>query len=94
MTAGLPDLTVADQMGTIALSRGDRDRSTDIAKNGANMLREGYATLSSLVDEDRRNIQQDKDWNHRVFLQSNWEKSASLAGRAMAQTRYARDTLP
>jgi hypothetical protein len=91
VTVGLVGLTVADRMATIALSRGDRDRSTDIAKNGEKALRAGFATLSSLVEEDRKNIQESSDWRERVFLQSDWEKSASEAGRAFLRLRTRSD---
>jgi hypothetical protein len=87
VTVGLLDLTVADRMATVAISRGDRDRSNEIAKAGARALREGYATLSWLIDQDRRNLLQDPKWTHRVFPQSDWEKSASLAERAFLHLR-------
>jgi hypothetical protein len=91
VTVGLVGLTVADRMATIALSRGDRDRSADIAKNGEKALRAGFATLSSFVEEDRKNIQESPDWHDRVFLQSDWEKSASVAGRAFLRLRTRSD---
>ncbi|MGO9628733.1 MAG: hypothetical protein ACLPXW_07025 [Xanthobacteraceae bacterium] len=91
VTVGLVGLTVADRMATIGLSRGDRIRSSEIAKNGEKALRAGFATLNSFVEEDRKNIQQSADWQKRVFMQSVWEKSASLAGRAFLRLRTRSD---
>ena len=91
VTVGLLDLTIADRMASVAVSRGDRDRAGEIAKAGANALREGYATLSSFIAEDRKNLQKDPSWNHRVFPRSDWEKSANLAERAFLRLRSKGD---
>ena len=86
MTAGLLELTIADRMATVAASRADRERSEQIAQDGEKALRAGYPTLSSLVEDYRRNNQH-ADWNHRVFVQSAWEKSASLGARAFLRLK-------
>ena len=91
VTVGLLDLTIADRMASVAGSRGDRDRAGEIAKAGANALRVGYATLSSFLAEDRKNLQKDPSWNHRVFPRSDWEKSANLAERAFLRLRSKGD---
>jgi hypothetical protein len=91
VTAGLLELTIADRMASIAVSRGDRDRAGEIAKAGASALREGYATLSSFIEEDKRNLENAKSWNNRVFPRSDWEKSASLAERAFLRLRIKGD---
>jgi hypothetical protein len=91
VTAGLVALTLADRIAAVALSRGDRDRSAEIAQNGERLLRAGFATLSALVAEDRKQVQESADWHQRVFRQSSWEKSASLAGRAFLRLRTKSD---
>jgi hypothetical protein len=91
VTAGLVGLTVADRMATVALSRGDRDRSAEIAQNGEKTLRAGFATLSAFVEEDRKKVQESANWRERVFRQSPWEKSASVAGRAFLRLRTKGD---
>ena len=91
VTAGLVALTVADRMAAVAVSRGDRDRSAEIAQNGERLLRAGFATLSAFVEEDRKEVQESADWHERVFRQSTWEKSASLAGRAFLRLRAKSD---
>ena len=91
VTAGLVALTVADRMAAVAVSRGDRDRSAEIAQNGERLLRAGFATLSAFVEEDRKEVQESADWHERVFRQSTWEKSASLAGRAFLKLRAKSD---
>jgi len=91
VTAGLVALTVADRMAAIALSRGDRDRSAEIAQNGEKTLRAGFATLSAFVEEDRKKLQESANWHDRVFHQSPWEKSASLASRAFLRLRTKGD---
>jgi hypothetical protein len=87
ITAGLLELTIADRIASIAVSRGDRDRAGEIAKAGANALREGYAALSPFIEQDRRNLENAQSWNNRVFPRSDWEKSASLAERAFLRLR-------
>jgi hypothetical protein len=91
VTAGLVGLTVADRMAAIALSRGDRDRSAEMAQNGEKTLRAGFAALSAFVEEDRKKVQESANWHERVFRQSPWEKSASLAGRAFLRLRTKGD---
>jgi hypothetical protein len=91
ITAGLVSLTVADRMAAIALSRGDRDRSAEIAQSGEKALRAGFATLSAFVEKERKEVQESVDWHKRVFPQSSWEKSASLAGRAFLRLRTKSD---
>ena len=86
VTAGLLELTVADRMATVAVSRADHDRSKDVARDGEKALRAGYPILSSLVEEDRRNIHQ-SGWHRRVFAESEWEKSASLGARAFLRLK-------
>ena len=90
VTAGLVDLTVADRMALVALSRSDRERSAEIAQAGEKALREGYATLSSLAEHDRQRILAEP-WDHRVFDQPNYEKSVSLAARAFLRLRSRPD---
>jgi hypothetical protein len=87
VTAGLIGLSVADRMATIALSRGDRDRAMVIAQDGEKALRAGFGTLSWLVDVDRNETRNSPNWYKRVFDQSDWEKSASLAARASLRLR-------
>jgi hypothetical protein len=87
VTAGLLELTIADRIASVAVSRGDRDRAGEIAKAGANALREGYAALSPFIEQDRRNLENAQSWNNRVFPRSDWEKSASLAERAFLRLR-------
>ncbi len=87
VTAGLVGLTVAERMETVARSRGDRDRATEIARVGEKALRDGYADLISLVSKDRNKIRNSPDWSIRVFSASAWEKSANLAARAFVQLR-------
>jgi hypothetical protein len=87
VTVGLVGLTVADRMQALARSRGDRDRANEIARDAETYLREGYAGLSDQVKKDRDDIQDSKDWSKRIFGQSNWEKSANLAERAIIRLR-------
>jgi hypothetical protein len=88
VTAGLVGLTVADRMSTIARSRGDRDRATEIARDAEKVLRTGYVNLNSSVDRYTAALRQpDVPWSRRVFAQSPWEKSTSLAARAFIQLR-------
>jgi hypothetical protein len=91
VTAGLLELTIGDRMASIAVSRGDRDRAGEISKAGANALREGYATLSTFIEQDRRNLEKAQSWNNRIFPRSDWEKSASLAERAFLRLRTKGD---
>ena len=91
VTAGLVGLSVADRMTTIALSRGDRDRATVIAQDGEKALRAGFGTLSWLVDVDRNEIKKSANWSDRVFHQSDWERSASMAARASLRLRSKSD---
>ena len=91
ITAGLVALTVADRMAAVALSRGDRDRSAEIAQSGEKALRTGFATLSAFVEKERKEVQESADWHKKVFPQSAWEKSASLAGRAFLRLRTKSD---
>jgi hypothetical protein len=86
VTVGLLELTVADRMETVAVSRADHARSVDIARDGEKALRVGYPILNLLVEEDRRNLHQ-LDWQKRVFGQSDWEKSASMAARAFLRLK-------
>ena len=44
-------------MQTLALSRGDRDRASDIARDGEKFLRKGYAFLNERVNKERSAIQ-------------------------------------
>jgi hypothetical protein len=77
VTAGILELTIADQMAKVAASRADRERSAEISRDGEKTLRDGYSVLSSSVKEDLSRIQK-LDWHLRVFAQPEWEKSASL----------------
>lgn len=94
VTAGVLGLTIADRMSLIARSRGDRERAIEVAREAEKDLRTGHAELSNLVIEDRNKIRsgdpwsgQGFSWSDRVFTQSRWEKSYSLAARAMLQLR-------
>ena len=87
VTVGLVGLTVADRMQTLARSRGDRDRATEIARDAEKFLREGYAALSDRVNKDRDKIQASQEWSDRIFSQSDWEKSANLAEHAVIRLR-------
>jgi hypothetical protein len=87
VTVGLVGLTIADRMQTLARSRGDRDRATEIARDAEKFLREGYAALSDRVNKDRDKIQASEEWSDRIFGQSDWEKSANLAERAVIRLR-------
>lgn len=87
VTVGLVGLTVADRMQTLARSRGDHDRATEIARDAEKFLREGYAALSDRVNKDRDKIQGREEWSERIFGQSDWEKSANLAQRAVIRLR-------
>jgi hypothetical protein len=92
VTAGLVGLTGADRMGSIARSRGDRDRAMEIGREAERLLREGYVNLKSRVDKEREHHFQgaeDKteDFSKRVFGQSQWESTVSLAARAFIQLR-------
>jgi len=87
VTVGLVGLTVADRMQTLARSRGDHDRATEIARDAERFLREGYAALSDRVNKDRDKIQASQEWPERIFSQSDWEKSANLAERAIIRLR-------
>jgi hypothetical protein len=86
VTAGLLELTIADRMASVAVSRADRERSAEIARDGEKALRAGYPILSAAVEDDRRSIQR-ADWHQRVFAQSEWEKSASLGARAFLRLK-------
>jgi len=77
---------VAERMHTLARSRGDHNRATDIARNAEELLRVGYALLFDRVKRDREQDMK-KDWNKQIFSQSNWEKSVNLASRALLQLR-------
>ncbi len=86
ITAGLLGLAVADRMATVARSRGDRERANDIRRIAEGELRHGWEELRPLVIHDRsRN--REKHWSERIFAESNWESSASLATRALSQLR-------
>jgi hypothetical protein len=86
VTAGLLELTIADRMATVAVSRADNERSAEITRDGEKTLRDGYHILSSYVEEDRNTIKR-LDWHHRVFAQPEWEKSASLGARAVLRLK-------
>jgi len=84
---GLVGLTVGDRMQTLARSRGDRDRASDIARNGEEFLRKGYAVLNERVNKERNAIQAGPEWIDRMFDQSQWEKSVNLAELALIRLR-------
>jgi hypothetical protein len=87
VTVGLIGLTVADRMHTLARSRGDHDHATEIAREAEHFLRLGSAELNKRVAHDREKIKNNKDLYARIFSQSDWEKSANLAARAMIRLR-------
>jgi hypothetical protein len=88
VTVGLVGLTVGDRMQTLALSRGDRDRASDIARDGERFLRKGYAFLNERVNKERSAIQAGgREWIDRMFDQSEWEKSVNLAELALIRLR-------
>ena len=87
VTVGLVGLTVADRMQTLSRSRGDRDRASDIARDGEKFLRKGYAVLNERVTTQRNAIQAGREWIERIFDQSEWEKSANLAELALIRLR-------
>ena len=68
ITAGLVALTVADRMAAVALSRGDRDRSAEIAQSGEKALRTGFATLSAFVEKERKEYKRVPTGTKRSFL--------------------------
>lgn len=86
VTAGLLGLTVADRMASIARSSGDRERARDIRRIAEDQLRNGWEDLRPLVSADRKK-NQEKRWSERIFAESGWEGSASLATRALFQLR-------
>jgi hypothetical protein len=87
VTVGLVGLTVGDRMQTLARSRGDRDRASDIARDGENFLRKGYAVLNERVNKERNAIQAGPEWIDHIFDQSQWEKSVNLAELALIRLR-------
>jgi hypothetical protein len=87
VTVGLVGLTVGDRMQTLALSRGDRDRASDIARDGEKFLRKGYAVLNERVNKERNAIKASREWIDRMFDQSEWEKSVNLADLALIRLR-------
>jgi hypothetical protein len=87
VTVGLVGLTVGDRMQTLARSRGDRERASDIARDGEKFLRKGYAALNERVNTERNAIQAGREWIERIFDQSQWEKSANLAELALIRLR-------
>jgi hypothetical protein len=87
VTVGLVGLTVGDRMQTLAQSRGDRDRASDIARDGEKFLRKGYAVLKERVNTERNAIQASQEWIEHIFDQSQWEKSANLAELALIRLR-------
>jgi hypothetical protein len=74
-------------MQTLARSRGDRERASDIARDGEKFLRKGYAALNERVNTERNAIQAGREWIERIFDQSQWEKSANLAELALIRLR-------
>lgn len=71
----------------LALSRGDRDRASDIARDGEKFLRKGYAVLNERVNNERKAVQAGREWIDRMFDQSEWEKSVNLAELALIRLR-------
>jgi hypothetical protein len=90
ITAGLVALAVANRMGSIARSSGDRDLARDVRRRGEDELRTGWRDLGDLVKKDRKRIQ-DKILPERIFLESQWERSANLATRALSHLRSEGD---
>jgi hypothetical protein len=69
VTVGLIGLTVGDRMQTLARSRGDRDRASDIARGGEKFLRGGYAVLNERVNRGRNAIKTGQEWIQHIFDQ-------------------------
>jgi hypothetical protein len=86
ITAGLLTMAVAERMSTIARSAGDRLRSDEALQKGDGWLRSGWEKLGPVVNEQRGVIGK-KPWSDRIFAQSNWEATASLATRALSALR-------
>jgi hypothetical protein len=84
VTAGLVALAVAERMGALAKSPGDRNRSEEARREGEGWLRKGWGDLKPAVSLQRE-VLRNRPWSERVFSQSIWEDSASLATRALSR---------
>jgi hypothetical protein len=89
--AGLVALTVADRMGSIARSSGDRERARDVHRRGEEELRIGWRDLRKFIEDDRTRIRHHTPLPDSIFQESQWERSATLATRALSQLRNEGD---
>ncbi len=86
ITAGLLGLAVSERMASIARSSGDRERAGKVRDAAEDQLRKGWEDLRPRVLDDREDNRK-KLWSERIFAESDWENSASLATRALFQLR-------
>jgi hypothetical protein len=81
---GIVALAAADRMRAIGTSSGERERAITLQKQGETWLRDGYAELHPIWNQDRGE-QSKKPLPDRIFGQSQWEASADLASRVIAR---------